>query len=96
MDFLRQDSCGEIRCTAGIIIERQDMHGGSQDCIMYSRCMMLSELIISVDLMNTFPFRMEQKMQSEDIGRKVLELICSAKWNRHLDGSRLLPKILVM
>ena len=96
MDSLRQDSCGEIRCTVGTIIERQDIHGGFQDCIMYSRCMMLSELIISVDLMNIFQFLMEQRMQSEDIGRKVLESICSAKWNRHLDGSRLLPKILVM
>ena len=86
----------EIRCTVGTIIERQDIHGGFQDCIMYSRCMMLSESIISVDLMNTFQFRMGQRMRSEDIGRKVLESICSAKWNRHLDGSRLLPKILVM
>ena len=89
MDSLRQDSCGEIRCTVGTIIERQDIHGGFQDCIMYSRCMMLSESIISVDLMNTFQFRMGQRMRSEDIGRKVLESICSAKWNRHLDGSRL-------
>ena len=96
MDSLRQDSCGEIRCTVGTIIERQDMHGGFQDCIMYSRCMMLSESILSEALMNIFPFRMEQRMRSEDIGRKVLELICSAKWSRHLDGSRLLLKILVM
>ena len=70
MDSLRQDSCGKSAVPLGTIIERQDIHGGFQDCIMYSRCMMLSESIISVDLMNTFQFRMGQRMRSEDIGRK--------------------------
>ena len=68
--FPQRGSCGEIRCTAGIITDRQAMNGGCAGFPTALSFMMWSGSIISADLMNIIVFLMETGRRSSESGSR--------------------------
>lgn len=72
------------------VMKKMIMHGGPSVFRRWHSCMILSESIISADLILTMQFRQRIRQQRTVNGKKVREWICSILWRRNLESFRLL------